>query len=134
MRYRLLEHTADAMVEVHGVTLEERFENAAYALFDQITDASTVRPKGEVEVSVSAGSREQLLVDFLQELLFLHDTENLVFSRFVVEMEGDTLRARAQGEEFDPTRHAKRSVVKGITYHGLEFRDDESKLVLLFDV
>jgi SHS2 domain-containing protein len=134
MRYRLLEHTADAMVEVHGVTLEERFENAAYALFDQITDASTVRPKGEVEVSVSAGSREQLLVDFLQELLFLHDTENLVFSRFVIEMEGDTLRARAQGEEFDPTRHAKRSVVKGITYHGLEFRDDESKLVLLFDV
>ncbi|MCJ7606566.1 MAG: archease [Thermoplasmata archaeon] len=134
MRYRLLEHTADAMVEVHGVTLEERFENAAYALFDQMTDASTIRPKGEVEVSVSAGSREQLLVDFLQELLFLHDTENLVFSRFVVEMEGDTLRARAQGEEFDPTRHAKRSVVKGITYHGLEFRDDESKLVLLFDV
>ena len=134
MRYRLLEHTADAMVEVHGVTLEERFENAAYALFDQMTDASTIRPKGEVEVSVSAGSREQLLVDFLQELLFLHDTENLVFSRFVIEMEGDTLRARAQGEEFDPTRHAKRSVVKGITYHGLEFRDDESKLVLLFDV
>jgi SHS2 domain-containing protein len=74
MRYRLLEHTADALVEVHGATLEERFENAAYALFDQITDASTIVPRGEVEVSVSADSREQLLVDFLQELLFLHDT------------------------------------------------------------
>jgi SHS2 domain-containing protein len=134
MRYRLLEHTADALVEVHGATLEERFENAAYALFDQITDASTIVPRGEVEVSVSADSREQLLVDFLQELLFLHDTENLVFSEFAVDLEAHSLRARAQGEVFDPSRHAKRSVVKGVTYHALEFRDAESKLVLLFDV
>ncbi len=134
MRYRLLEHTADSLVEVHGETLSERFENAAYALFDQMTDVDAVVPKGEVEISVSAGSREQLLVDFLQELLFLHDTENLVFSEFSVSLEGESLRASARGEEFDPSRHAKRSVVKGITYHALEFRDDESKLILLFDV
>jgi SHS2 domain-containing protein len=66
MRYRLLEHTADAMVEVHGTTLGERYANAAYALFDQITDVTKVEPKGEVKIVLSADTREQLLVDFLR--------------------------------------------------------------------
>ena len=134
MRYRVLEHTADAMVEVQGKTLGERFENAAYALFDQMTDVSKVVPKGEFKIVLSAGSREQLLVDFLQELLFLHDTENLVFGGFAVKTDGQTLEALVRGEGFDGARHPKRSVVKGITYHRLEFDDAKGTLVVLFDV
>jgi SHS2 domain-containing protein len=42
MKYRVLEHTADAMVEIDGKDLDERFENAAYAMFDQITDVTRV--------------------------------------------------------------------------------------------
>ncbi|MCU0859614.1 MAG: archease [Thermoplasmata archaeon] len=134
MRYRLLEHTADAMVEVHGKTIGERFANAAYALFDQITDVTKVEPKGEVKIVLSAETREQLLVDFLQELLFIHDTEGLVFGRFSVETNGRTLEAHASGEEFDEARHTKRSVVKGVTYHRLEFDDAKGTLTVLFDV
>ena len=134
MRYRLLEHTADAMVEAHGETLGERFASAAYALFDQMTDVTKVSPTGEVRVELKADGREQLLVDFLQELLFLHDTENLVFSEFDVETDGMALAARARGEVFDEARHPKRSVVKGITYHGLTFDDAKGTVTILFDV
>ena len=134
MRYRLLEHTADAMVEAHGETLGERFASAAYALFDQMTDVTKVSPKGEVRIELRADGREQLLVDFLQELLFLHDTENLVFSEFDVETDGKGLVARARGEAFDEARHPKRSVVKGITYHGLTFDDVKGTVTVLFDV
>ena len=134
MRYRLLEHTADAMVEAHGETLGERFASAAYALFDQMTDVTKVSPKGEVRVELKADGREQLLVDFLQELLFLHDAENLVFSEFDVETDGMALAARARGEVFDEARHPKRSVVKGITYHGLTFDDAKGTVTILFDV
>ena len=134
MRYRVLEHTADAMVEVHGKTLGERFENAAYALFDQMTDVSKVSPKGEIKIVLSAGSKEQLVVDFLQELLFLHDTENIVFSEFNVKTDGLSLEAVVRGETFDGNRHPKRSVVKGITYHRLEFDEGKGTLVVLFDV
>lgn len=134
MRYRVLEHTADAMVEVHGKTLGERFENAAYALFDQMTDISKVSPKGEFKVVLSAGSKEQLVVDFLQELLFLHDTENIVLSEFKVKTDGLSLEAVVRGEVFDGDRHPKRSVVKGITYHRLEFDDAKGTLIVLFDV
>jgi SHS2 domain-containing protein len=134
MRYEQLEHTADAMVKAYGKDLSERFENAAYALFDQITDVSKVHPKGEVKVVLEADSRERLLVDFLQELLFLHDVRNLVFSEFDVETDGRKLEALARGEEFDRKRHPKRSLVKAVTYHELQFDDSEGSVTLLFDV
>jgi len=134
VKYRLLEHTADALVEVYGDSLDERFSNAAFAMFDQITDVSKVEPKGELKVVLESDSREQLLVDFLQELLFVHDTEDLVFGEFEVRIDGRRLEAVVRGEKFDASRHVKRSVVKGVTYHGLKFDDDEGTVTLLFDV
>ena len=134
MRYRLLEHTADAMVEVYGATLGERFANAAFALFDQMTDVTKVSPTGEVRLELEADSREQLLVDFLQELLFLHDVQDLVFGEFEVDTDGRRLVAKARGEPFDEKKHPKRSVVKGVTYHRLEFDDVKKTVTALFDV
>jgi len=134
MRYRLLEHTADAMVEAYGKDLGERFGNAAYAMFDQITDVGKVEPKGELRVVLSGESREQLLVDFLQELLFLHDTEGLLFSEFEVKTDGRSLEAYVRGEEYDSARHPKRSLVKGVTYHKLEIDDGKATITILFDV
>ena len=134
MRYKLLEHTADAMVEAYGETLGERFANAAYAMFDQITDITKIEPLGELKIVLKAENREQLLVDFLQELLFVHDTEDLVFGEFEVKTDGKTLEALVKGEKFDEKKHPKRSVVKGITYHRLEFDDEEGNVTVLFDV
>ncbi len=134
MRYKLLEHTADAMVEVFGRDMNERFANAAYAMFDQITDAAAIQSKGEVRVVIDSESREQLLVDFLQELLFLHDTEGLVLGEFEVKTDGRHLEAIAKGEVFDEKKHKKRSLVKGVTYHRLEFDDEAGTVTLLFDV
>ena len=134
MRYKLLEHTADAMIEAYGETLGERFANAAYAMFDQITDVTKIEPLGEFKIVLKAENREQLLVDFLQELLFVHDAENLVFGEFEVRTDGKALEALVKGEEFDEKKHSKRSVVKGITYHRLEFDDEEGNVTVLFDV
>ena len=134
MKYKLLEHTADAMVEAYGEDLGERFGNAAYAMFDLMTDVSRVKPKGEVEIKLKAESREQLLVDFLQELLFLHETEDLILSKFEVKTDGRDLDARVWGEKFDEKRHSKHAVVKAITYHKLEFDDKKGTVTILFDV
>ncbi len=134
MRYRLLDHTADALVEAYGETISERYANAAFALFDQMTDVSTVKPVGEVKVVLSADDEEQLLVDFLQELLFIHDTDGYVFNDFEVEVAGLNLEAVARGEKFDPSRHPKRSVVKGVTYHNLKIDNKGKTLTVLFDV
>ena len=134
MRYKLLEHTADAMVEAYGKTLEEFFANAAYAMFDQMTDVSKVEPRGEIKVMLQADSAEQLLVDFLQELLYVNDVEDLVFSTFDVKTDGKKLEAIVKGEKFDEKKHSKRSVVKGVTYHKLDINLDKGTLTILFDV
>ncbi len=134
MRYQLLEHTADTMVRAYGRDLGERFGNAAYAMFDQITDLRTVEPKGEVKVVLSGESTEQLLVDFLQELLYLHDAEGVLFSEFNVKTDGTRLEASVRGEKYDPSRHPKRSLVKGVTYHKLEVDDKKGTITVLFDV
>lgn len=134
VRYKLLEHTADAMVEVYGKTLDERFANAAYAMFDQMTDLGRVKPKGEMKISVKADTREQLLVDYLQELLFVNDAEDLVMCEFDVKTDGRVLESLVRGEKFDERRHTKKSVVKGVTYHALKFDDEKGTLTILFDV
>lgn len=134
MRYKLLEHTADAMVEAYGKSLGERFGNAAYAMFDQITDITKVEPRGELRVVLSGDTREQLLVDFLQELLFLHDADGFLFSEFDVRTDGKSLEAVVRGERYDASRHSKRSLVKGVTYHGLSIDDRNGTVTILFDV
>ena len=134
MKYKVLEHTADSLIEVYGTDLNERFANAAYAMFDLITDVKKVESKGEMKITLSAESREQLLVDFLQELLYLNDAEDLVFGKFDVRTDGQKLEALVWGEKFDEKKHEKRSVVKGVTYHKLEFDDKKGTLTVLFDV
>ena len=134
MRYKLLEHTADAMVEAYGKDLGERFGNAAYAMFDLMTDLKKVEPKGELRITLSGESRDQLLVDFLEQLLFLHETEDLIFSKFEVKTDGKKLEALVWGEKFDEKKHSKRTVVKAITYHRMEFNDEKGTVTLLFDV
>ncbi len=133
-KYEQLEHTADALVRAHGKNLSEMFANAAYAMFDQITDVKKVKATGEMKIVLEAETREQLLVDFLQELLFLNDTEDLVFSKFDVKTDGRKLEALVWGEKFDEKKHPKRSVVKGVTYHQLEFDDKKGTVTVLFDV
>jgi len=77
-KYELIEHTADVGVKAYGKTLSEAFENAAKAMFDIITDTSEVESTGQYNIELKASDLEQLLVDFLSELLYLHSANNLV--------------------------------------------------------
>jgi len=134
MRYELLEHTADVMIKAHGSDLEECFANAAYALFDQITDASKVRPDQEIRFVVSGHDNESLLFNFLSEFLFIHDAKQMVLSEFQVKMKGTTLQCTAKGERFDSGRHLYRHEVKAITYHMLEVNTEEPSVTVILDI
>jgi SHS2 domain-containing protein len=118
--YRYLPHTADVLVAVEGATLRRLFENAGAALFDLVTDRATVRPRERVKVEASGLDRENLLVRFLSELLYLQDTHGWRFRSCritALDREAFKVRAVAHGERFDPARHPRRKEVKAITYH-----------------
>ena len=134
MRYELLEHTADVMIKAHGKDLEECFANAAYALFDQITDASKVGTSEEVRFVVSGHDNESLLFNFLSEFLFIHDAKQLVLSEFQVKIKGTSLQCTARGERFDSGRHTYRHDVKAVTYHMLEVNTNEPSVTVILDI
>lgn len=134
MRYELLEHTADVLIRAYGSTVEECFENAAYAMFDQMVDASTVRPLEEVEVRGEGDDPEERLFDLLSELLFIHDANRMVFSEFEVTFEDGTLRCVARGERLDPDRHGPRTEIKAVTFHMMEVDEEEPSVTVLFDI
>jgi SHS2 domain-containing protein len=134
MRYELLEHTADVMVKAHGATMEECFENAAYALADQMVHAELIVERTQYEFSVDGFDMESLLLNFLSEFLFIQDTERLVFGRFEVHIVDLTLHCTAWGEKIDPERHQAKGEVKAITYHMMRIDHEEPSVTVLFDI
>lgn len=134
MRYEILEHTADVMVKAHGRTMEECFQNAAYALFDLIVDASKVAPRVDIELQVEGHDLESLLYNFLSEFIYIHDAKMLVLSEFHVSIHDGRLSCRALGERYDPKRHRPRHDVKAVTYHMLSVDTEEPSVTVIFDI
>lgn len=120
-RYRVLEHTADLALGVYGRNLEELFSNAAFALFDVLTDLSRVEERTTKAISLHAFDLEQLLVKWLNELLYYHEVEQLLFKRFEIKrLEPGYLEATACGEVFREGVHVIFTSPKAVTHHKIE--------------
>jgi len=135
--YELIEHTADVGIKAYGKNISEAFENAAKGMFDIITDNSEIESTGEYEIHLEAPDLEQLLVDWLSELLFLNSAKNLVFSFFKVELDekNNSLSAHVFGEKYNISKHKIGSEIKAVTYHILEVRNKRPYHVqVLFDI
>jgi SHS2 domain-containing protein len=124
-RFEIFEHTADIGIIVYGETLKALFENAGEAFFDIITDLDKVSARLWKKIELNQESLERLIVDWLTELLYLHEVENLLFKEFTVESVGENgLMAIAGGERFEEGVHVIKTQVKAVTYHQIEVRKD----------
>jgi len=125
-RFEILDHTADIGLIVYGGDLKTLFENAGEAFFQLITDLKRVRQKEERMVELKGESLERLMVDWLNELLYLHDVENLLFKKFKVEVIGEEgLRAKAKGELFREGAHVIKTGVKAVTHHQIQVKRED---------
>ena len=134
--FELLDHTADVGALAYGRTLAEAFENAALAMFSVMADLSTVGEEESRDIEVEGDSPEELLVAWLSELLYLSDTQQMVFRRFAIDQMDHHLRGRAWGEPIDPDRHALGSGVKAVTRHmlAIEEREGLHRIQVIFDI
>ena len=119
MAFRLLEHTADVQAECTGATFEELLESAAQALYAvALTETRDARDV-ECHVAVMGNTHEELLVRWLQELIFLLDTNAYVAAHYVFEgLRNNTLKATVHGYACRPDERAQE--VKSATYHELK--------------
>ncbi len=136
-KFRLLDHTADLGILVYGRNLEELFGNAGEAFFDIITDLRRVREDTERIIRVESSSLEDLMVNWLGELLYLYDVDGLLFKSFSIdELRGGTMKARARGEAFQEERHVIKTEIKAVTYHQLQVKEERGGWMarITFDV
>jgi SHS2 domain-containing protein len=135
-RYTIIEHTADIGLEAHGKNLEEAFENIARGMFAIITDESIIKYKVKKEIILPIErDMEQLVIDWLSELLYLSEISGLVFGKFSVTI-NDKLRAEAWGEPYSRDKHGYGAEIKAVTYHLLRIKSNKKKVNIrvLFDV
>ncbi len=126
-RYRILPHTADGKFQAYGKTLEEAFGNAALALASLMWDWSTVEPKIRHFVHVTGADREQILVKYLGEVIYLFETRRFLLGkvdglRIRPQFAGFSLEAVLAGETLSPS-HEITGDVKAVTYHELKIEE-----------
>ena len=118
-RYRVLPHTADIGVVAGGATVEEAFENAAFAMFDIVFDLADVPATEAVRVEAAGDTPGELLVAWLSALLAEAEIRGLALCRFGVDMlPGGRLRGSAAGSS-SAGRGLRGPPVKAVTYHDL---------------
>ena len=127
MGYTFVDHTADVAVDLTGPTVEALFASAAQALTDTITQLDAVRPLVTQSVTLESGVLDDLLVDWLNELVYRFEVQNVLVSDATVTIAQAAdrwhLGGTIAGEPFDPARHPSRVLVKSATYHGLSVQE-----------
>jgi len=119
--FELIDHTADVGIIAYGANDKELFSNAALALFSLITEPETVEEKLHLDLEVSSEDRDSLLIEWLNELIYIFDVKHILFSRFDIEsLTHNQLKATCYGEGFDPMKHKIKIGVKAATYHMLK--------------
>lgn len=118
---------ADVAYDARGETPSDLFVSAGLALEEVQVDLNTVEQKIEKEIQLSAPTIGDLLYDFLQELIFLKDAEQLVFNEFTIRIEEEhdveeeenvlTLYCTAKGDTINHEKQKLGQDVKAVTLH-----------------
>ena len=139
MKYEYLKHTADLKVRAYGKTLEEAFANAAIGGFDFLTDTTKIKKKTAKKISIKSKRLEALLYDFIEQLLFLLDTESFIISDFKdikIKQAKDKfeLKCIALGDSYK--NYEIKGDIKAITYSEMKIEQKNNQIIiqLVFDI
>ncbi len=135
--YEVFDHTADVGIHAFGRTLPELFIHAAQGMESLVVAPEQVRELVSREIAVEGHDAVSLLIAWLNELIFLFDTEYLLFRTFEINSFTETsLRGSASGEPYDAQRHELSSAIKAVTWHeaAVEPTGDGYKARIIFDI
>ncbi len=123
-KYKFLEHTADILFRAYGDDPNELFENSAEALESVMIDLKSIDVKGVKRVNLSSDTYENLLFDWLSEIIVLFEVDSFAIRKFNVKIIDKSLSAECSGERIDKRKHKLKIEVKAVTYHNLEIMRD----------
>ena len=126
-KIKYIEHPSDVGFEVYGDTLEELYANAAIAMYSLMTDIDEIEADVERAIELKAEDFQSLMFDWLDELIFLFDSESLVMKKFdIVVNETDfSICGNCKGGKFDPSKHVSGIIIKAVTYNMMQINRNE---------
>jgi SHS2 domain-containing protein len=136
-RYEQFSHTADIGMRAFGRDMKELFANAAFGMFDIIADLEGLKTSIEQEIKLEAHDSEELLIAWLDELLYNFYTKSIIFSEFNIEEISETaIKAKASGRPVGENRNRLKTEIKAATYGDLNIKktDEGFQAEVIFDV
>ena len=126
-RYRYIEHPSDVGFEAYGTTLEELFANAALAMYSFMTDVDEIETTETTEITIKSEDLYSLMFDWLDEMLFLFESESLVMNKFDITVDDSmfSIKGTCRGGKFDPEKHESGIIIKAVTYNMMEIKKNE---------
>lgn len=134
--FKIKEHTADVSLEASGGNLAEAFSNLGEGMFSIITYPEKINPSQCFDIEVKSTDEDALVVDWLNELLFLNQARGVMIRRFEIkEISENSIKSLGCGEIFDEGKHPIKTEIKAATYHDLSVTKQEGiKIKVTFDV
>jgi len=135
--FEIIDHTADIGIVAYGADIKQVFANAALGLFNLMADLDDFKEDIQRQLELSAEDVEVLLVEWLNELIYIFDVEHIIFKRFEIdELTTNQIRARCFGEKLKPGKHKLEREIKAATYHMLRISKDDGsyKVQVIFDI
>ena len=138
--YKFIDHTADIAAEINGSSLEELFAAGAEALLNSIVDEQNFEADDLLDIELTASSKEELLITFLNELNYLLITKKWLCSsiqsmKIFNDVDGCELSAELKGTKLKKDIQLKQEI-KSVTYHQVEIVEAEGNYstLVVFDI
>ncbi|MGD0352100.1 MAG: archease [Dehalococcoidia bacterium] len=135
--FEIINHTADIGIVVYGADIKQVFANAALGLFNLMADLDNLKEDVKRDIELSAEDVEVLLVEWLNELIYISEVEHIIFKRFEInELSNTQLKATCFGEKIKPGQHRLKREIKAATYHMLRLNKEDGsyKVQIIFDI
>ena len=135
--FEIIDHTADIGIVAYGADIKQVFANAALGLFSLMADPDDFREGIKRDLELSAEDVVVLLVEWLNELIYIFDVEHIFFKRFEIDkLTSNQIRAKCFGEKIKPGQHKLKREVKAATYHMLQINKEDGgyKVQIIFDI
>ena len=117
-RYRLTTRQSELAVKVTGGSQADLFANSAFALFDVMSDVEKIDVKERLPLEVEGADRDDLLVNWMRELLYLYQRSGYMLKEFVIrEVKDTSVKAEVCGEKIDPDRHEIKQEIAAVAYN-----------------
>lgn len=135
---KIVEHTADAGIEVEADSLPEAFEEIGKAFTEIVTGGKLTESNSSNPIAINADNLDSLLVKFISDLIFLFDTENFLVSSARIDIDVDSvfaLNGTLFGDTYNQSVHGYGVEVKAVSYHLLEvFSGPPSRIKVILDL